>query len=90
MFVRVKIEGQTLGDVWQSVSDNTLFLSESGYTHVGGPLRTARPDSESTYMLYRYKDGLLTYEAYWSQTAVSWKTYATNAPEVIEIQKIVR
>lgn len=90
MFVRVTIEGQTLGDVWQSLSDNTLFLSESGYTHVGGPFRTARPDSESTYLLYRYKDGLLTYEAYWSQTAASWRTYTTNAPEVIEIQKMIR
>jgi hypothetical protein len=90
VFVRVKIEGQTLGDVWQSLSDNTLFLSESGYTHVGGPVRTARRDSELTYLLYRYKTGLLTYEAYWSQTAASWKTYTTDAPEVIEIQKILR
>ncbi len=90
IFVRVKIDGQTLGDVWQSLSENTLFLSESGYTHVGGPFRTARHDSESTYLLYWYKDGQLTYEAYWSQTAASWKTYTTDAPEVIEIQKILR
>jgi hypothetical protein len=76
---RVVIQGgYYMDDVWQLATYKTLFLTESGCPHVGGPLAPA-PN-----LVYSYDGTNVNYLTY-SHDKTSWRRYSDNALVALKV-----